>query len=86
MLKRAKQLAQRVSAGALGASLHKRQIMSNNNYSEDSIDYVVVYQGTAMNRPSKVQVNICGSNTSEELKVLYTGLVAFDTISISDIV
>lgn len=72
------------SRGRLGASLHKRQIMSNNNYMEDSIDYVV-YQGTAMNRPSKIQVNICGSNTSDELKVLYTGLVSFDTISISEL-
>jgi trans-2,3-dihydro-3-hydroxyanthranilate isomerase len=73
-----------IAAGALGASLRKRQIMSNKSYNEDSNNYVI-YQGTAMNRPSKIQVNICGSNTSKELKVLYTGLVAFDTISISDI-
>lgn len=75
-----------IAAGALAASLHKRQIMSNEEESGDSI--YDVFQGTAMERPSKLRVKIGDYASGEKnpsLKVSYTGLVVFDSLSYSEL-
>mmetsp|Transcript_23843 Transcript_23843/g.45498 ORF Transcript_23843/g.45498 Transcript_23843/m.45498 type:complete len:351 (+) Transcript_23843:71-1123(+) len=71
-----------IAAGALAASLHKRQIKLD-IMEDEGIQYDV-FQGTAMGKPSKIRVEI-GDYTSKEtnpsLKIVYTGLVVFDSLS-----
>ncbi len=71
-----------IAAGALAASLHKRQ--HSRCGSGESCH--ICYQGTAMGRPSKIQVAISdyasSSSVCPTLKVTYTGLVVFDTVSV----
>ena len=61
---------------------YSRESGGNSNYD--------VFQGTAMGRPSKINVKI-GNYSSKEthpnpsLTVMYTGLVVFDSVSFSDI-
>jgi len=64
-----------------------RQIMS---YSESRGDNYDILQGTAMGRPSKIQVEIGnysleGTIPNPSLKISYTGLVVFDAVSFSDL-
>ncbi|KAL7534128.1 hypothetical protein ACHAXR_005650 [Thalassiosira sp. AJA248-18] len=71
-----------IAAGALAASLHKRQIIK----SRDGI--YRMYQGTSMGRPSKIQVKIGGNKSKEtnpSLDISYSGLVVFDSLSHSDL-
>lgn len=71
------------AAGALAACLHKRQMMHSRCGSGESC--YICYQGTAMGRPSKIQVAIgdfaSSSSVCPTLKVTYTGFVVFDTAS-----
>ena len=51
---------------------------------------IMIYQGTAMGRPSQIQVEIGsysleGTTPNPSLKVSYTGLVVFDAVSFSDL-
>lgn len=72
-----------IAAGALAASLHKRQIAmvtTDGSYG--------VYQGTAMGKPSKICVEIgdCASKEANHpLKIFYTGSVVFDSLSYLDL-
>jgi PhzF family phenazine biosynthesis protein len=63
-----------IAAGALAASLYKRTIGRACYF---------ISQGTAMGRPSNIQVNIENYNGSD-VKLSYSGLVAFDSISCPD--
>ena len=77
-----------IAAGALASSFHKRQIMCYSKSRGDS--YYDILQGTAMGRPSKIQVEIGsysleGTTPNPSLKVSYTGLVVFDAVSFSDL-
>ncbi|KAL3797502.1 hypothetical protein HJC23_009866 [Cyclotella cryptica] len=60
-----------IAAGALAASLYARGMRR---------DSYTFYQGTAMDRPSRIQVKI-GSCGDCFLKLSYTGIVAFDSIA-----
>jgi PhzF family phenazine biosynthesis protein len=87
-----------IAAGALAASLHRHQILkssdaASNGESGDSVSTTVL-QGTAMGRPSQIKVKIdnyttsCTNNNNPShcgnVKISYTGLVAFDTVSYLD--
>lgn len=75
-----------IAAGALAASLCKRQISFNSD--ESGCNTYDVFQGTAMGRPSKIRVKIDGYESTEmkpSLKISYTGLVVFDSLSYSDL-
>lgn len=63
-----------IAAGALAASLYKR------GYKRDTYS---VGQGCAMGRPSNIQVKLESYNEGD-VKLSYTGLVAFDSISCLD--
>lgn len=81
-----------IAAGALAASLHKRQMLHHNII--DGGSCCTFYQGTAMGRPSRIHVEIGDYVLSDEgfpttLKVTYTGFVVPDSEStrlIDDIV
>ena len=71
-----------IAAGALAASLLKRQITFDSNENEGHV--YDVHQGTTMGRPSKIRVKIDGYTPKEAnaaLKISYTGLVVFDSVS-----
>lgn len=69
-----------IAAGCLAASLHQRKIIN------ETID---VYQGTAMKRPSKIRVHISDylykTGESNDLKISYSGIVDFDSLSHSNL-
>ena len=69
-----------IAAGSLAASLHKRKIIN---------DTIIVYQGTAMNRPSKIRVHISDyiykAVEPNDLKISYSGIVNFDSLSYSNL-
>ncbi|KAL9186997.1 hypothetical protein ACHAXT_010717 [Thalassiosira profunda] len=71
-----------IAAGALAASLLRRQITFDSNENEGHV--YDVHQGTAMGRPSKIRVKIDGYTPKEAnatLRISYTGLVVFDSVS-----
>lgn len=76
-----------IAAGALAASLHKRQIMSDHN-EENGHSIYDVFQGTSMGRPSKIKVKIgegASKDASSSLSISYSGLVVFDSLSHLDL-
>ena len=80
-----------IAAGALAASLHKRQMLHNIINRGRCFTFC---QGTAMGRPSRIHVEIGDYESSDEscpttLKITYTGFVVLDSEStrlIDDIV
>jgi PhzF family phenazine biosynthesis protein len=81
-----------IAAGALVASLHRRQMKSNDaastGESGESVSTTVL-QGTAMGRPSQIKVKIDEYTTlstknnpshSGNVKISYAGSVAFDSV------
>ena len=67
-----------IAAGALAASLYKRNIMINKSGTYN------VYQGTSMGKPSKICVQIDNFKANESnpksLRISYSGLVVFDSV------
>ncbi|KAL7472336.1 hypothetical protein ACHAXS_012672 [Conticribra weissflogii] len=69
-----------IAAGALAASLRKRGIAQNNFYN--------IFQGTAMGKPSRIGVNLqkChDDHKTSNVKISYSGLVAFDSLTFSPV-
>jgi PhzF family phenazine biosynthesis protein len=62
-----------IAAGALASSLYSRDIRG---------DCYSINQGTAMGRPSNITVKIENYHTKNNVKLSYTGLVMFDSISV----
>lgn len=71
-----------IAAGALAASLHKRQIMYSNETDGDHVYEIL--QGTSMGRPSRISVRIDDYKSEEtnmpSISISYKGLVVFDSI------